>query len=238
MISNDQDLQVTLDRIARLQAQVAHLRRLESNPANYRASAAGFLAEIGVPIATDTVGEFVQGVGGAGFPSPTSPILTRLRLIGRLWEFADSIRCYGKAAIAASTVPKPFAPVQTYLHGQGWGDSDPAALVAAARTAADGSCCMERIRGSATADAEPKRVSALMAAARVNSYFASSAAVCAATASLAEAVPGATRPNASATVSPVSDTSRPVAWSMGLLGLPSTPLPWSFVGSVIVRYPN
>jgi hypothetical protein len=46
MITDDRELHVTLDRIARLQAQVAHLRRVESNPANYRASAAGFLAEI------------------------------------------------------------------------------------------------------------------------------------------------------------------------------------------------
>lgn len=46
MISNDQELQATLDRIARLQAQVAHLRKVDSNPANDRASAAGFIAEI------------------------------------------------------------------------------------------------------------------------------------------------------------------------------------------------
>ena len=38
--------QVTLDRISRLQAQVSQLRRVELNPANYRASASGFLAEI------------------------------------------------------------------------------------------------------------------------------------------------------------------------------------------------
>lgn len=46
MISDDRELQVTLERIARFQAQVAHLRTVESNPANYRASANGFLAEI------------------------------------------------------------------------------------------------------------------------------------------------------------------------------------------------
>jgi len=46
MIANDKELQVTLDRIARFQAQVAHLRKTESNPANYHASAPGFLAEI------------------------------------------------------------------------------------------------------------------------------------------------------------------------------------------------
>jgi hypothetical protein len=46
MIANDNERQVTLDRIARFQAQVAHLRQTESNPANYHASASGFLAEI------------------------------------------------------------------------------------------------------------------------------------------------------------------------------------------------
>ncbi|MEO6808644.1 MAG: hypothetical protein ABI353_05980 [Isosphaeraceae bacterium] len=46
MISNDRELQVTLDRLARLQAQVSHLRKTEMNPANYRASASGFLSEI------------------------------------------------------------------------------------------------------------------------------------------------------------------------------------------------
>lgn len=46
MITNDQELQVTQNRIERLQSQLAHLRRLESNPANFRASASGFLAEI------------------------------------------------------------------------------------------------------------------------------------------------------------------------------------------------
>jgi hypothetical protein len=46
MIANDQELKVTLDRIARFQAQVAHLRNNEPNPANYRAAVSGFLAEI------------------------------------------------------------------------------------------------------------------------------------------------------------------------------------------------
>ena len=46
MIVNDHGLQVTQERIARLQAQVVHLRRVETNPANYHASASGFLAEI------------------------------------------------------------------------------------------------------------------------------------------------------------------------------------------------
>ena len=46
MIANDQELKVTLDRIARFQAQVAHLRKTESIPANYHAAVSGFLAEI------------------------------------------------------------------------------------------------------------------------------------------------------------------------------------------------
>jgi len=46
MIANDQELTVTLERIRRLQAQVAHLRTVEANPVNYRLSASGFLAEV------------------------------------------------------------------------------------------------------------------------------------------------------------------------------------------------
>ena len=46
MIANDQELQTTLERIAWFQNQVAHLRKTESNPANYRAAVSGFLAEI------------------------------------------------------------------------------------------------------------------------------------------------------------------------------------------------
>ncbi|MEW6753142.1 MAG: hypothetical protein AB1505_19510 [Candidatus Latescibacterota bacterium] len=46
MISNDQELHVTLGRIARFQQQVAALRASESKPANYHAAAGGFLAEI------------------------------------------------------------------------------------------------------------------------------------------------------------------------------------------------
>ena len=46
MIANDQELQVTLERIARFQAQVAHLRQVEAQPVNYHAAASGFLAEI------------------------------------------------------------------------------------------------------------------------------------------------------------------------------------------------
>ena len=46
MIANDQELQTTLDRIAWFQKQVAHLRKTEANPVNYRAAVSGFLAEI------------------------------------------------------------------------------------------------------------------------------------------------------------------------------------------------
>ena len=46
MIANDHELQVTLERIARFQAQVVHLRQVEARPANYHAAASGFLAEI------------------------------------------------------------------------------------------------------------------------------------------------------------------------------------------------
>jgi hypothetical protein len=46
MIANDQELQMTLARISWFQQQVAHLRRTETNPVNYRAAVSGFLAEI------------------------------------------------------------------------------------------------------------------------------------------------------------------------------------------------
>ena len=46
MIGNDIELRVTMDRIARMQAQVAELRRIETNPTNYHAASSGFLAEI------------------------------------------------------------------------------------------------------------------------------------------------------------------------------------------------
>ena len=46
MISNDEELQVTLDRIERFQQQVARLRQVETNPTNYRLSSEGYLAEI------------------------------------------------------------------------------------------------------------------------------------------------------------------------------------------------
>jgi hypothetical protein len=46
MIQNDRELQITLERIARMQKQVAELRRKETNPSNYRLSVSGYLAEI------------------------------------------------------------------------------------------------------------------------------------------------------------------------------------------------
>ncbi len=46
MITNDQQLQTTLERIAWFQNQVTHLRKTETNPVNYRAAVSGFLAEI------------------------------------------------------------------------------------------------------------------------------------------------------------------------------------------------
>ena len=46
MIANDQELGVTLDRIAKFQEQVANLRKTETSPTNYHASVSGFIAEI------------------------------------------------------------------------------------------------------------------------------------------------------------------------------------------------
>jgi hypothetical protein len=42
MIANDQELSVTLDRIAKFQRQVAHLRNVETNPSNYHGSVSGY----------------------------------------------------------------------------------------------------------------------------------------------------------------------------------------------------
>lgn len=39
MIANDQELNVTPERIAKFQRQVSHLRNVETNPANYYGSA-------------------------------------------------------------------------------------------------------------------------------------------------------------------------------------------------------
>ncbi len=46
MIGNDQELEATLERIRHFQTQLAHLRKVEVNSANYRLSASGFLAEV------------------------------------------------------------------------------------------------------------------------------------------------------------------------------------------------
>ena len=46
MIENDQELHAMLARIRHIQEQVAHLRVVEVNPANFRLSVSGFLAEI------------------------------------------------------------------------------------------------------------------------------------------------------------------------------------------------
>ncbi len=46
MIKNDQELQVTLDRIAYFQRQVKHLRHVETNQENYRLSVSGYMAEL------------------------------------------------------------------------------------------------------------------------------------------------------------------------------------------------
>ena len=46
MIRNDQELQVTLERIQYFQRQVTHLRQVETNPVNYRLSVSGYLAEL------------------------------------------------------------------------------------------------------------------------------------------------------------------------------------------------
>ena len=46
MIRDDGKLRVTLERIAHFQRQLTQLRRVEVNAANYRLSAAGYLAEV------------------------------------------------------------------------------------------------------------------------------------------------------------------------------------------------
>jgi len=46
MITNNQQLKTTTQRISHFQDQVTHLRDTETNPVNYRAAASGFLAEI------------------------------------------------------------------------------------------------------------------------------------------------------------------------------------------------
>jgi len=46
MIHNDQELEVTKQRIRYFQQQVEKLRWVETNPKNYHLSAGGFIAEI------------------------------------------------------------------------------------------------------------------------------------------------------------------------------------------------
>lgn len=46
MIKNDQELQVTLERIKHFHQQVSYLRQVETNPTNYRLSTRGYLAEL------------------------------------------------------------------------------------------------------------------------------------------------------------------------------------------------
>ena len=46
-VANDEELNAThLDRVRHFQSQLAHLRKVETNPVNYHLSASGFLAEI------------------------------------------------------------------------------------------------------------------------------------------------------------------------------------------------
>ncbi len=46
MIRDDQEFQVTLERINYFQRQATHLRQVETNPDNYRLSVSGYLAEL------------------------------------------------------------------------------------------------------------------------------------------------------------------------------------------------
>lgn len=46
MIRNDIELQAMLERVRYFQQQIEKLRQVETNPANYRLSAGGFLTEI------------------------------------------------------------------------------------------------------------------------------------------------------------------------------------------------
>jgi hypothetical protein len=46
MISNDRELENTQARIRQFEQQVAQIRKAETDSENYRASAAGFLAEM------------------------------------------------------------------------------------------------------------------------------------------------------------------------------------------------
>jgi hypothetical protein len=46
VIKNDLELEAMLERINRFRRQVAHMRKVETNPLTYKLSAGGFLAEI------------------------------------------------------------------------------------------------------------------------------------------------------------------------------------------------
>ena len=46
MITNDEELDTTLDRIRQFQAWIRQIRQVETNPTNYRSSVSGFLAEL------------------------------------------------------------------------------------------------------------------------------------------------------------------------------------------------
>jgi hypothetical protein len=46
MITSDEEMRRTVERIAWFQEQAVQLRRTEKNPMNYRAAVSGFLAEM------------------------------------------------------------------------------------------------------------------------------------------------------------------------------------------------
>jgi hypothetical protein len=46
MIQTEQEYETTLERVARFQRQIEHLRKTEANPSNYRLSASGYLSEL------------------------------------------------------------------------------------------------------------------------------------------------------------------------------------------------
>jgi len=46
MIHNEKEYKTTQERIGQFQKQVEHLRKVETNPENYRLSVSGFLAEL------------------------------------------------------------------------------------------------------------------------------------------------------------------------------------------------
>lgn len=46
MIQNEKEYKTTLERISNFQKQIAHIRKVETKPENYRLSTGGFLAEL------------------------------------------------------------------------------------------------------------------------------------------------------------------------------------------------